>query len=162
MIKLGYWGVMIAAGALLATTAGARLTLLIDRVYYLGEIWGSYFQAVDVTPQSRIVFRSSQENFSTAKWDDMIQFWMGLPFIRRRFFIFVISNSLCLCPNRCHLSHAKTNCCSLLDHISVGQSVSVVGVSNMGKSDLLRDLCRPEVRALSASRFSGPDAALLC
>jgi len=39
LIKLGYWGVMIAAGALLATTAGARLTLLIDRVYYLGEIW---------------------------------------------------------------------------------------------------------------------------
>jgi len=30
MIMLGYWGVMIAAGALLATTAGARLTLLID------------------------------------------------------------------------------------------------------------------------------------
>ena len=40
LIKLGYWGVMIAAGALLATTAGARLTLLIDRVYFLGEIWG--------------------------------------------------------------------------------------------------------------------------
>lgn len=40
VIKFGYWGVMIAAGALLATTAGARLTLLIDRVYFLGEIWG--------------------------------------------------------------------------------------------------------------------------
>ncbi len=40
LITLGYWGVMIAAGALLATTAGARITLLIDRVYYLGEIWG--------------------------------------------------------------------------------------------------------------------------
>ena len=43
LIKLGYWGVMIAAGALLATTAGARLTLLIDRVHWLGEIWGSLF-----------------------------------------------------------------------------------------------------------------------
>jgi len=40
LIKLGYWGVMIAAGALLATTAGARITLLIDRVHFLGEIWG--------------------------------------------------------------------------------------------------------------------------
>ena len=40
LIKLGYWGVMIAAGALLATTAGARITLLIDRVTFLGEIWG--------------------------------------------------------------------------------------------------------------------------
>jgi len=40
LTKLGYWGVMITAGALLATTAGARLTLLIDRVYYLSEIWG--------------------------------------------------------------------------------------------------------------------------
>jgi hypothetical protein len=40
LIKLGYWGVMIAAGALLATTAGARITLLIDRITYLTEIWG--------------------------------------------------------------------------------------------------------------------------
>ena len=40
LIMLGYWGVMIAAGALLATTAGARLTLLIERVHFLSEIWG--------------------------------------------------------------------------------------------------------------------------
>jgi len=39
LIKIGYWGVMIAAGALLATTACARITLLIDRVSFLGEIW---------------------------------------------------------------------------------------------------------------------------
>jgi len=44
---------------------------------------------------------------------------------------------------------------SLLDHTSRGQSVSVVGVSNMGKSDLLRDLSRPEVSALLRSDLAG-------
>ncbi|HEY54309.1 MAG TPA: hypothetical protein G4N94_12740 [Caldilineae bacterium] len=43
---------------------------------------------------------------------------------------------------------------SVLAHISGGQSVSLVGVSNMGKSDLLRDLCRPDVRS-----FLRPDLA---
>lgn len=37
--KLGYLAVMLAFGALLASTAGARLTLLIDRVQYLWRIW---------------------------------------------------------------------------------------------------------------------------
>jgi len=37
--KLGYVAVMLAFGALLASTAGARLTLLIDRVQYLWRIW---------------------------------------------------------------------------------------------------------------------------
>jgi len=32
---LGYWALMLAIGVLLASTAGARLTLLIDRVQYL-------------------------------------------------------------------------------------------------------------------------------
>ncbi len=31
----GYWALMLALGALLASTAGARITLLIDRVQYL-------------------------------------------------------------------------------------------------------------------------------
>ena len=31
----GYWALMLAMGALLASTAGARITLLIDRVQYL-------------------------------------------------------------------------------------------------------------------------------
>ena len=43
LATLGYWGLMIAFGALLATTAGARLTLLIDRVQYLQAIWGQLF-----------------------------------------------------------------------------------------------------------------------
>ncbi len=43
----------------------------------------------------------------------------------------------------------------LLDHIAAGQSVSVVGVSNMGKSDLLRDLCRPEAHALLRPDLAG-------
>lgn len=37
--RLGYLAVMLAFGALLASTAGARLTLLIDRVQYLWRIW---------------------------------------------------------------------------------------------------------------------------
>ena len=37
--KLGYLAVMLAFGALLASTAGARMTLLIDRVQYLWRIW---------------------------------------------------------------------------------------------------------------------------
>ncbi|RME85120.1 MAG: hypothetical protein D6775_03660 [Caldilineae bacterium] len=34
----------------------------------------------------------------------------------------------------------------LLQHVADAQSASIVGVSNMGKSALLRDLCRPQVR----------------
>lgn len=37
--KIGYLALMIALGVLLATTAGARLTLLIDRVQYLVMLW---------------------------------------------------------------------------------------------------------------------------
>ncbi len=37
--KIGYLGLMMAFGVLLATTAGARLTLLIDRVQYLVTLW---------------------------------------------------------------------------------------------------------------------------
>ena len=44
---------------------------------------------------------------------------------------------------------------SLLELISSGQSMSLVGVSNMGKSDLLRDLCRPEVRSLLRPDLAG-------
>lgn len=36
---------------------------------------------------------------------------------------------------------------SLLDRLTDGQDVSLVGVSNVGKSDLLRDLSRAEIRA---------------
>jgi hypothetical protein len=35
----GYWALMLALGALLASTAGARITLLIDRVQYLLGLW---------------------------------------------------------------------------------------------------------------------------
>ncbi|MCP4168428.1 MAG: hypothetical protein GY759_21395 [Chloroflexi bacterium] len=37
--KYGFWALMIAFGALLATTAGARITLFIDRIQYLIHIW---------------------------------------------------------------------------------------------------------------------------
>lgn len=37
---VGYAALMVACGALLATTAGARLTLLIDRVQYFLMLWG--------------------------------------------------------------------------------------------------------------------------
>jgi len=36
----GYLALMLALGALLASTAGARITLLIDRVQYLLRLWG--------------------------------------------------------------------------------------------------------------------------
>ena len=35
----GYWALMLALGALLASTAGARITLLIDRVQWLMGMW---------------------------------------------------------------------------------------------------------------------------
>ncbi len=35
----GYWALMLALGALLASTAGARITLLIDRVQWLLGLW---------------------------------------------------------------------------------------------------------------------------
>ncbi len=35
----GYWALMLALGALLASTAGARLTLLVGRVQYLLGVW---------------------------------------------------------------------------------------------------------------------------
>ena len=35
----GYWILMLALGALLASTAGARITLLIERVQYLMRVW---------------------------------------------------------------------------------------------------------------------------
>jgi len=37
----GYWALMLALGALLASTAGARITLLIDRAQYLLGLWFS-------------------------------------------------------------------------------------------------------------------------
>ncbi|NOX62225.1 MAG: hypothetical protein GXP42_09825 [Chloroflexi bacterium] len=37
--ELGYLILMVGLGALLATTAGARITLLIDRVQFLFDIW---------------------------------------------------------------------------------------------------------------------------
>lgn len=39
LARAGYLTLMIALGALLAATAGARLTLLIDRVHYLIALW---------------------------------------------------------------------------------------------------------------------------
>ena len=36
---LGYWALMLALGALVGSTAGARLTLLIDRVQFLLSLW---------------------------------------------------------------------------------------------------------------------------
>lgn len=39
LAQIGYLTLMIALGALLASTAGARLTLLIDRIYYLVTLW---------------------------------------------------------------------------------------------------------------------------
>jgi len=36
---LGYWALMLALGIFLASTAGARLTLLIERVQYLLHLW---------------------------------------------------------------------------------------------------------------------------
>lgn len=39
LASAGYLALMIALGALLASTAGARLTLLIDRVHYLITLW---------------------------------------------------------------------------------------------------------------------------
>lgn len=39
LARAGYLTLMIALGALLASTAGARLTLLIDRLYYLVALW---------------------------------------------------------------------------------------------------------------------------
>ncbi len=44
---------------------------------------------------------------------------------------------------------------SLITHISSGQSMSLVGVSNMGKSDLLRDLCNSDVRAVLRPDLAG-------
>ncbi len=41
LARAGYLTLMIALGALLASTAGARLTLLIDRLYYLAALWAS-------------------------------------------------------------------------------------------------------------------------
>ena len=49
----------------------------------------------------------------------------------------------------------KDELLSLLAHISAGQSMSLVGVSNMGKSDLLRDLCRSDVRSLLRPDLAG-------
>lgn len=40
LAKWGYLALMIAFGALLATTAGARITLLVDRVQWLMEVLG--------------------------------------------------------------------------------------------------------------------------
>lgn len=40
---LGYYTLMIAFGALLATTAGARITLLVDRVQYLIDLFRALF-----------------------------------------------------------------------------------------------------------------------
>jgi hypothetical protein len=37
--KWGYWALMLGLGALLASTAGARITLLIDRVQWLLGLW---------------------------------------------------------------------------------------------------------------------------
>jgi hypothetical protein len=36
---LGYWALMLALGALVGSTVGARLTLLIERVQFLLELW---------------------------------------------------------------------------------------------------------------------------